>query len=114
MKTWARPGALLLILGLLQLGCGKGDQSNKPADYNGVQVDIPQPKKTFASSPDSLRLANDVEFGLRYGDFEKSMQALESLTNNANCTDEQKKLVSTTMEQVKKLAEKASAPPASQ
>jgi hypothetical protein len=36
------------------------------------------------------------------------------LTNSPNCTEEQKKLVDTTMEQVKKLAEKANAAPASQ
>ena len=111
MKTWPQAGALLLILALLPFGCSKGDQSGKPADYNGVQVDIPQLKKAFASSPDSMRLANDVEFGLRYGDFPKALQALEGLTNSANCTEEQKQLVSTTMEQVKTLAEKASATP---
>jgi hypothetical protein len=111
MKTWPRAGAFLLILALLQFGCGKGDQSAKPADYSGVQIDVPQLKKAFASSPDTLRLANDVEFGLRYGDFPKALQALEGLTNNANCTEDQKKLVATTMEQVKKLAEKASATP---
>ena len=104
MKTCG-PGLVLGFV-LVLLGCSKAE-APKSADYNGIQVDIPLLKQTFASSPDLLRLANDVEFGLRYGDYAKAMQALEDLTNNPSCTEPQKKLVTTTMEQVKKLAENA-------
>ncbi len=101
-----------MVLGgaLLCSGCGKSKPAAQAQDYNGVEVDLPKLKQAFASAgPDLVRLADEVGFGLRYGDYAKSLQALDQITNNPSCTEDQKRLAVVTMGQIGKLAEKNAA-----
>jgi hypothetical protein len=105
---------LLLALGLAGFcGCSKSDKPPTTQQVNGVGVDLPKLSQAFASSsPEVLSDVSQVSFGLRYGDYMKSLAALDKLANNPAVTEPQKKVVNDVIEQVKKVMAQAPAPPA--
>jgi hypothetical protein len=104
MKT-AQYVLVLLAAGLLACpGCKKQAAAPAPT-YGGVVVDMPKFNDAFANaSPEIQTDVTMVGFGVRYGDPVKSLMALDKLANNANLTEQQKKVVATLTEQVKQLA----------
>src|SRR5262245_58810672 len=112
MKSIPRPLLAVMIAFVLAFPACNKSAKTPPIEMEGVQVDIPKLKQAFASAnTDLLALENDVEFGLRYGNYEKSLLALEQITNNASCTEVQKKVAGDTMDQTKRLMEKTPPPP---
>ena len=95
----------ILLLGFA--GCGKKQQVQTSYEINGVKVDVPRLQDAFSGSPPELQAdVNQTTLGLRYGMYEKSLTALDKLSNNPNLNDTQKKVVSDMIEQMKQLIAK--------
>jgi hypothetical protein len=113
MKTtnWivAGLGAALLVFG----GCKKADKIPDSQEVNGVTIDMPKLQQTFADTTNDevRRLVTEAAFGLRYGDYMKSMMALDKLSSQPGLTDAQKKVISDVIEQEKKLSGAAAPAP---
>lgn len=105
MKNTLNWMALVLAAGLLTFsGCGKSEKLPTSQEVGGVSVDLPKLQAAFAGAPpDLLNEVQNVSFGLRYGDYMKSLAALDKLANNASITEAQKKVVNDVIEQVKKV-----------
>ena len=104
------------VLGLAILGVAGCHKQQTPQDSlvaNGVSVSMPRLQQTFASSTnDQVRkLLFDADQGFRYGDYPKAAAAVEQLSTNPDVTEDQKKVASEVLEQLKKLAG-ATSPPA--
>ena len=85
-------------------GCKKPEP---PPDYkivNGVRVDMPKLEGLFASSTSETikKQLFDVDQNFRYGDYPKTMAALEDLSNNPDVTEDQKKTITDVLDQLKK------------
>lgn len=108
--------AALAVASLGLAGCKKA--ADKPVDslqVHGVSVDMPKLQATFSTVSDEQikKLIFDADQGFRYGDYPKALAAVEELSNNPNVTEDQKKVVTDVLEQLKKLvavAPGASAP----
>ncbi len=114
MKITINWMALVLAAGFLTFaGCGKSEKLPTSQEVSGVSVDLPKLQAAFANaSPDMLNDVTQVSFGLRYGDYMKSLAALDKLASNASITEAQKKVVNDVIEQVKKVMAQAPAAPA--
>jgi len=97
---------------LLSSGCNKSEKIPQSQEVNGVSIDMPKLQQTFSdtTNDDVRRLVTEAGFGLRYGDYVKSMMALDQLANNPTITPAQKKVVTDVIEQEKKLSGGAAAP----
>ena len=106
--------ALVLATCLLAVaGCSKAPKLPEHQDVNGVSVDLPKLQQAFMGSPpDVLNDVSQVAFGIRYGDYMKSLAALDKLSNNTSITEPQKKVVNDVIEQVKKVLAQGQAPAA--
>src|SRR5262245_4612778 len=103
----------LLLAAFAFAGCKKAQQEAPVPEFNGVKVNYPKLQQAFAnSSPELQQGVRDLIQGLRYGMYEKSLEALDKMSSDTSLTDEQKKVVNELIEQVKTLASKA--PPPSQ
>lgn len=94
------------------VGCSKTQQPPGSVQVNGVSVDMPKFRQVFSgSSNDQIRkLFFEVDQGFRYNDYLRAIAALEQLSNHAEVTDEQKKVVAEVLVQMKKLAASAPGP----
>jgi hypothetical protein len=103
--------AVLALVGFGLAGCKKADKPVDSVQVNGVSVDMPKFQKTFSTvtNPDVQKLMFDVDQGFRYGDYGKAMAALDELSNKPDLTDEQKKVATDVLEQLKKLPNAAPA-----
>lgn len=96
-------------------GCNKSAQPASVPEINGVKVDVSKLQRAFAgTSPEIQQSISDTVQGVRYGMYEKSLEALDKLANDSSVNAEQKKVVSELMESVKQLINKAPPPPPSQ
>jgi len=101
------------VTGLALLtGCGKSNKVPPAAQIDGVTVDLPKLQKALEANtnPDVRNQITQVAFGVRYGDYPKALMALDQLSNNANVSEAEKKVVNEVLEQVKQVAQKAPAP----
>jgi hypothetical protein len=97
--------ALLAANCLLVGGCGKGDQTPKALQVDGVAVDLPKLNATFENAdPEVKRVVTEVGFNLRYTKYEQALMSLDKLANDPKVTEPQKKVVNDVIEQVKKVA----------
>lgn len=106
MKTINRwfPGLIAAGL-LLAAGCGKSNSTQTAPQWNGVTVDLPKLTEAFANSSQELKSTETmVGFNIRYGKYEEALMALDKLVSDPAVTEDQKKVVNTVIEQVKKLA----------
>jgi SpoVK/Ycf46/Vps4 family AAA+-type ATPase len=115
MKTMRTLNEIVLALAIATVGlagCGKTQQPAGSVQVNGVSVDMPKLRQVFSgSSNDQIRkLLFEVDQGFRYKDYLRAIAALEQLSNHAEATDEQKKVVAEVLAQMKKLAASAPAP----
>jgi hypothetical protein len=99
----------LALFGLA--GCSKSVQGPAVPEINGVKVDYPKLQHTFEGASSEIQQhVSDTIQGIRYGMYEKSLEALDKLVNDASVNEEQKKVVNEMIESVKQLMSKA--PPA--
>lgn len=97
---------LLLVVGLsLFMGCSKSQKTPPPSQVQGVTVDIPKLQAAYYtnSAPDIHEQLNQVSFGIRYGDYMKTLMALDKLVNNPASTEQQKQVANQVIEQVKQV-----------
>jgi hypothetical protein len=70
--------------------------------------------KLRAAFPTPAKEASDaitqVQFGLRYGNYIKALEALDALVNVPSLTEDQKKVVNEVIDQVKQAINKQPAP----
>ena len=110
MKTVNLLLGLVAATGLVAAGCSKSDKTPASAEVNGVTLDLPKFNEAFAEAdPEVKRTATEVGFNVRYGKYEEAMMALDKLVNDPKVNDNQKKIVNTLIDQVKKLANAAPA-----
>ena len=107
--------ALLLVVAFITVvGCKKSQTAAVP-QVNGVQVDFPTLQRTFDGAPPEIQQNVSATIqGVRYGMYDKSLEALDKLANDPNVTADQKKVVNAMIESVKQLMTKASAAAPSQ
>src|SRR5215471_6576536 len=97
---------MLLAAGLLLFaGCSKSQKTPPASQIQGVSVDLAKLQAAYAtnSAPDIQEQLMQVSFGMRYGDYMKSLGALDKLLNNPASTDQEKQVVSQVIEQVKQV-----------
>ena len=103
----------LFILGVA--GCKKSAEGPGVPEINGVKVDFPKLQHTFdGAGPEIQQNVSETIQGIRYGMYEKSLEALDKLANDANVKEDQKKVVNEMIESVKQLMAKAPPAPPSQ
>jgi predicted small secreted protein len=112
MKRTSWTVAALAVVALGLAGCHKQNEMPTSQTVDGVSVDMPKLQQALSgnTNQETRRLIVEASMGLRYGDYVKSMMALEQLSNIPDLTPEQKKVVADVIEQEKKLA--GAAPPA--
>jgi len=113
MKTF-HCWCVIVALGFLAVaGCSKAPPAAAVPEINGVKCDFPKLQKTFeASSSEIQQHVSESVQGVRYGMYDKSLEALDALANDPNVTADQKKVVSELIESMKQVISKA--PPPSQ
>lgn len=105
----------LALFALGVLGCKKNVEGSAVPEINGVKVDFPKLQHTFeGASPEIQQSVSETIQGVRYGMYEKSLEALDKLANDSNVNEEQKKVVNELIESVKQLMAKAPPAPPSQ
>jgi hypothetical protein len=99
---------------LLVAGCNKTPKAPPPPQVNGVTVDLPQLQAAMATNQNATvqEEFNNFSFGFRYGDYVKSLMALDKLANDPAVTPQQKTVITQVMEQIKQVANSAPAKPA--
>jgi hypothetical protein len=105
-----KPHVCLLALVLLSLiGCGPKQPPPPTAlDIGGVKVDMPKLQAEFVNaSPELLDSVHQASAGLRYGQYEKCLQALDKLVNSPGLSESQKKVTTDVIEQMKQVIAKA-------
>ena len=101
----------LVLLGLAAAGCKKNVEGPGVPEINGVKVDFPKLQHIFdGAGPEIQQSVSETIQGIRYGMYEKSLEALDKLANDTTINDAQKKVVNDMIESVKQLMAKA--PPA--
>jgi hypothetical protein len=90
---------------ILFTGCSKSQKQQPVAQIQGVNVDLPKLQQAYATNTaqDIQEQLMQVSFGMRYGDYMKSLMALDKLANNPASTAEQKQIVTQVIEQVKQV-----------
>jgi len=105
----------VLALGLLAFaGCSKSAPAPTVPEINGVKCDFPKLQRTFdGASGEVQQHVSDAVQGVRYGMYDRSLEALDALSNDASVTADQKKVVTELIESMKQVIAK-SPPPAGQ
>jgi hypothetical protein len=110
MKTFSYWLCAVLALAVLAFaGCGKKEVANVDMpEIEGVKVNIPGLQKAFETAGgDVQQQVSAVIQGIRYRTYERSLEALDSLANNATVTPDQKKIVTEVLEAMKQVVAKA-------
>jgi hypothetical protein len=99
----------LAVCVLLFPGCGKKEPpAPQSYDISGVKVDMPKLQTTFQNAPpELLNPVNTASSMVRYGQYERAMQALDGLLSNPALNDAQKKVVTDVLEELKQVIQKA-------
>ena len=87
-------------------GCGKGQPpALPPATANGTTVDVGTISRSLASStsPQVKQALADFVMMMRYSQPDKAAADLDKIAADSSLTDDQKKVVSDTQEQVKRM-----------
>src|SRR5690349_21546005 len=85
---------MVSVLGLA--GCGKkAPPVPQSIDIQGVKVDLPKLQTEFQNAAPELQTdVNQAASGLRYGQYEKALMAMDHLVSNPALNESQKKVVS--------------------
>lgn len=121
MKAMKLLLGLVLALGFVSLvGCKKsgGDQSGgavAPTEIQGVKVDIGKLNQAMeTATPEQQATARNIQMAFRYGQYEKALMEADKLANDATLNEQQKKVATDVLEQVKQVVAKAPPAPAAQ
>ena len=103
-------GSFGLAFLLLQSACSKSSQTDTlpPMQIQGVNVDIPQLSAQFAKAPPEIQ--SRVTEGIakvRLNQYVQGMMVFDELLNNPALNDQQKKLLTRIIDQLKEVAQKA-------
>jgi hypothetical protein len=93
--------------------CSKSNDHSSvaPVEVNGVKVDMPKLQQVFASGdPQALVCVREAVSAFRYKDFMGALVQLDKLVNVPGLTEEQKKVASQVLDQVKQLAAQSPSP----
>jgi len=107
--------ALLVSLVVGASGCKKKQEqraATTPMVIEGVSVDLPKLSSLIEASgnADLQSAVGSVKMDLRYRQFEKALMDMEKLSGEATLNEEQKKVATDVLDQIKQVAQKA--PPA--
>jgi hypothetical protein len=102
---------VILMMVLAVVGCTKAPPPPQAPSAAGVTIDLPKLRQSFPPPikqdiGDSL---DQASFGIRYGDFNKTLAELAKLAGNPSLTEPQKKAVNDVIAQVKQALEKGAA-----
>jgi hypothetical protein len=105
VKTTNFFSALLAAGLMIFAGCSKSQKEPTASQIQGVGVDLAKLQAAYASNTntDIQDQLMQVSFGMRYGDYMKSLVALDKLVNNPASSDQQKQVVNQVIEQVKQV-----------
>jgi hypothetical protein len=102
---------VILITGLAVAGCSKAPPPPQAPTAAGVTIDLPKLRQAFPPpvKQDIGDCLDQAAFGIRYGDFNKTLAELTKLAGNPSLTEPQKKVVNDVLAQVKQALEKGAA-----
>jgi hypothetical protein len=96
---------------LLSLGaCSKSSETDKlpPMELEGVKVDTPRLMAEFVNAPPEIqRRVNDAVTNVRYKKYLEAMMGLDEALKNPALTDNQKKLITQVIDQLRQVIAKA-------
>lgn len=96
---------------LAVIGCHKEAPAPAIPEINGVKVDFPKLQKTFENSTGEVaQHVTDAVQGVRYRMFDRSLEALDALSNDPNITPDQKKVVGELIDAMKQVVAKEPPP----
>jgi hypothetical protein len=102
MKKYAWIPVILVSCMAGFVGCKKSDSSSGQQTVGFEGVDVRALRDAFQSGPPEAQIESaNVGMFLRYGDNAKAMASLEKLAAMPNLNDKQKKIVNTSIEQLK-------------
>ncbi|MGH7971793.1 MAG: hypothetical protein ACREIC_24030, partial [Limisphaerales bacterium] len=80
-------------------------------EINGVKVDFPKLQKAFENATGEVQQhVSDAVQGVRYGMYDRSLEALDALSNEPSITPDQKKVVGELIDSMKQVVAKAPPP----
>lgn len=116
MKSLKLVLAVTLVLGAVAItGCKKKGASGPPIApmvVEGVNVDLPKLQAAIdtTGNADLQSAVRGVLMDFRYRQYEKALMDIDKLSTDSNLNEEQKKIATEVLEQIKQVAQKA--PPA--
>ncbi len=115
MKIFHYCSTILVLSFLAFTGCNKAPQQPSAPEINGVKVDFPKLQRAFENSSGEIQQhVSEAAQGVRYGMYERTLEALDALANDPNVTADQKKVVNELIESMKQVIAKAPPPATSQ
>ena len=112
MKPLKYTLVFLACSALALAGCNRAPKTPPAPQIQGVTVDTPKLQAALSTNQNASvqEQLTQFLFGLRYGDYVKSLMALDKLSNDPALTDQQKQVVNQVIEQVKQVANQAPKP----
>jgi hypothetical protein len=103
----------LLAVGLAFAGCSKSEKPTADAPPTRVPIDVPKLRDAFAAANEQTKaIATQAVRAIQSDNWDGAGAALEKLATVPGVTDEQKKIITEVLEQLKTNIARQSAPPA--
>jgi len=102
--------AFLVVLG----ACSKSSEADKlpSMEFEGVKVDTPQLMAAFVeASPELQKPVSDAVTNMRYRKYLEAMKGLDAVLKSPGLNEQQKKLLTQVLDQLKEVLGKASPRP---
>jgi hypothetical protein len=110
-KNWIF--SILAAALLAESGCGQRQRAPQPTIIKGVKVDLAKFQQAFAGvSPDIQTTAFKVPMSIRYGQYAQAVAELERLCANTGLTEQQKKVATEVLDQLRQVVSNSQAKPA--
>jgi hypothetical protein len=101
-KNWIF--SILAAALLAEAGCGQRQKAPQPTIINGVKVDLAKFQQAFTGvGPDLQSSAFKVPMAIRYRQYPEAVAELEKLATNPALTEQQKKVVTEVLGQLKQV-----------
>lgn len=107
-------GVLLAVGVGASTGCKKSQppvEIQPPMVVEGINVDLPRlvDSVTVSGNPKAQAAVREVQGFFRYGQYEKAMTSLDKIAKGSSLNEEQKKLATEVVEELKQVIAKAGA-----
>ena len=110
-KNWIF--SILAAALLAESGCGQRQKALQPTIINGVKVDLDKYRQAFAGATAELqRNAFKVPMSIRYGQYAQAVAELEKLCTQPALTEQQKRVTTEVLDQLKQVVTKTQPRPA--